>query len=115
MLTLAFRRQRRVGIRDSDWSARVPSLERGTFDVVLNGLEVTPARAARLRLSRPYYAFAARLMARGNDPRVRADLAALQGFRVGTLRARISEALALSLIHILRCRRIERFRSRVSG
>jgi polar amino acid transport system substrate-binding protein len=88
---------RELGVRaefvQNDWTALVPSLERGTFDVVLNGLEVTPARAARLRLSRPYYAFAARLMARRDDPRVRADLAALQGFRVGTLRTSYSEDL----------------------
>lgn len=88
---------RELGVRaaftQNDWTALIPSLERGTFDVVLNGLEVTPARAARLRLSRPYYAFSARLMARRDDPRVRADLAALQGLRVGTLRTSFSEDL----------------------
>lgn len=88
---------RELGVRaefvQNDWPALVPSLERGTFDVVINGLEVTPARVGRLRFSRPYYVFAARLMARRDDPRVRADLNALAGLRVGTLRSSFSEEL----------------------
>jgi polar amino acid transport system substrate-binding protein len=80
---------RRLGVRaefvQSDWSNLVPALERGDFDVVLNGLEVTPARRARLLLSRPYYVFTERLMARKDDARVRADVSVLGGLRVGTL------------------------------
>jgi polar amino acid transport system substrate-binding protein len=68
----------------NDWSTLVPSLERGTFDVALNGLEITPARAARVAFTRPYYLFSERLVARAGDPRVR-DLASLAGLRVGTL------------------------------
>jgi polar amino acid transport system substrate-binding protein len=62
----------------------VPSLERGTFDVALNGLEVTPARTARVAFTRPYYLFSERLIARAGDARVR-DLPSLRGLRVGTL------------------------------
>jgi polar amino acid transport system substrate-binding protein len=79
---------RALGVRaefvQNDWSTLVPSLERGTFDVALNGLEVTPARLARVAFTRPYYLFSERLMARVGDGRVR-DLAALRGLRVGTL------------------------------
>src|SRR4051812_3393526 len=79
---------RALGVRaemvQNDWSTLVPSLERGTFDVVLNGLEVTPARAARVAFTRPYFLFAERLVARAGDPRVR-DLPSLRGLRVGTL------------------------------
>jgi polar amino acid transport system substrate-binding protein len=79
---------RSLGVRaelvQNDWSTLVPSLERGTFDVALNGLEVTPARAARVAFTRPYYLFSERLLARQGDPRVR-DLASLRGLRVGTL------------------------------
>ena len=43
---------RRLGVRrafvQNDWQMLVPALERGDCDVVLNGLEVTPARAARV-------------------------------------------------------------------
>jgi polar amino acid transport system substrate-binding protein len=68
----------------NDWSTLIPSLERGTFDVALNGIEVTPARAARVAFTRPYYLFAERLVARQGDARVR-DLGSLRGLRVGTL------------------------------
>jgi polar amino acid transport system substrate-binding protein len=77
-----------LGVRaefvQNDWSTLVPSLERGTFDVALNGLEVTPARAARVAFTRPYYLFRERLVGRAGDARVR-DLASLRGLRVGTL------------------------------
>ena len=79
---------RELGVRprfvQCDWSTLVPSLERGTFDVALNGLEVTEARARRIRFTRPYHVFAERLVARAGDVRVR-DLASLRGLRVGTL------------------------------
>jgi polar amino acid transport system substrate-binding protein len=68
----------------NDWSTLVPSLERGTFDIALNGLEVTPAREQRIRFTRPYYLFAERLVARTGDARIR-DLGSLRGLRVGTL------------------------------
>ncbi|HVV53107.1 MAG TPA: ABC transporter substrate-binding protein/permease [Polyangia bacterium] len=79
---------RALGVRarmvQNDWSTLIPSLERGTFDVALNGVEVTPARAARVSFTRPYYLFAERLVARRGDARVR-DLASLRGLRVGAL------------------------------
>jgi polar amino acid transport system substrate-binding protein len=79
---------RALGVRarfvQNDWSTLIPALERGTFDVALNGIEVTPARAARVSFTRPYFLFAERLVARRGDGRVR-DLASLRGLRVGTL------------------------------
>src|ERR1700690_1297519 len=74
----------RARLVQNDWSTLIPSLERGTFDIALNGIEVTPARAARVAFTRPYYVFTERLVARRGDPRVR-DLASLRGLRVGTL------------------------------
>ena len=77
-----------LGVRarmvQNDWPTLIPSLERGTFDVALNGIEVTPARAARVSFTRPYYIFAERLVARRGDDRVR-DLRSLRNLRVGTL------------------------------
>jgi polar amino acid transport system substrate-binding protein len=68
----------------NDWSTLIPSLERGTFDIALNGLEITPARAGRILFSRPYFIFAERLVARRGDARI-TGLAALRGLRAGTL------------------------------
>ena len=79
---------RELGVRaelvQNDWTTLVPSLERGTFDVILNGLEATPARRERIALSRPYYVFQEVLSAREADTRIK-DLASLRGLRVGTL------------------------------
>src|SRR5262245_42321412 len=88
---------RALGVRarfvQNDWSTLVPSLERGTFDVALNGIEVTPALAARVAFSRPYYRFTERLVARRGDARVH-DLASTRGLRVGTLAGSLSWQLA---------------------
>jgi polar amino acid transport system substrate-binding protein len=88
---------RALGVRarfvQNDWSTLIPSLERGTFDVALNGIEVTPALAARVAFSRPYYRFSERLVARRGDARVR-DLPSTRGLRVGTLAGSLSWQLA---------------------
>jgi len=88
---------RALGVRarfvQNDWTTLIPSLERGTFDVAMNGIEVTPALAARVAFSRPYYRFTERLVARRGDPRVR-DLASTAGLRVGTLSGSLSWQLA---------------------
>jgi len=79
---------RRLGVRaafvQADWHHLVPSLERGDFDVILNGLEVTAARRGRVAFTRPYYAFAETLVVRRDGPAFD-SLAALAGRRVGTL------------------------------
>jgi polar amino acid transport system substrate-binding protein len=65
------------------WSSLVPALERGDFDVALNGLEATPERAERVRLSAPYYTYAEILAVREDTPW--RSLADLTGRRVATL------------------------------
>jgi polar amino acid transport system substrate-binding protein len=88
---------RRLGVRaefvQNDWNTLVPSLERGDFDVALNGIEVTPARRTRVAFSRPYYAFTETLVVRRNGHAIR-GLADLRGERVGTL----DGSLALDLL-----------------
>lgn len=79
---------RALGVRaemvQNDWPTLIPSLERGTFDIAMNGIEVTPARRARVAFSRPYCRFTLRLVARAEE-RDLAELASLRGRRVGTL------------------------------
>ncbi|MGE0787607.1 MAG: ABC transporter substrate-binding protein/permease [Sandaracinaceae bacterium] len=79
---------REMGVRaevvQQDWSNLVPSLDRGTFDVAMNGLEVTPARAGAVGFTRPYFIFKAQLVVRRGDDRMH-ELRDLDGMRVGTL------------------------------
>ena len=74
---------KRAHFMENQWSNLVPALERGDFDVVLNGLEDTPDRRARLRLSRPYFVYREVLTVRTGAPY--RTLGDLRGKRVGTL------------------------------
>ena len=86
---------RELGVRakfhQNDWSNLVPSLERGDFDLALNGLEDTPARRARLRLSVPYFVYGETLAVRPGSPL--RTLAQLSGRRIGTLNQTVAQDL----------------------
>jgi polar amino acid transport system substrate-binding protein len=74
-----------LGVRErfvhNDWSNLVPSLERGDFDLIVNGLEDT----------RPYFSFAEQLaVRRGSTLRT---LDALRGHRVGTLASSLAHQI----------------------
>ncbi len=96
---------RELGVRaqfvQNDWSALIPSLERGTFDIAMNGLEVTPQRVGRVRFTRPYYIFGARLMARRDDQRIQPSLPSLRGRRVGTLANSFSYELLRNVAEVV--------------
>ena len=84
----------KLGVREqfvqNDWSTLLASLERGTFDVILNSFEITDERVGRVAFTRPYYVFAERLTARKGETRFGADLSQLRGRRVGTLGASLA-------------------------
>jgi len=86
---------RELGVRakftQNDWSSLVPALERGDFDVILNGLEDTPERRARIRLSAPYYTYGETLTVRAGAPY--SSLRDLGGKRVGTLNQTVASDL----------------------
>jgi polar amino acid transport system substrate-binding protein len=65
------------------WSSLVPSLERGDFDIALNGLEDTPERRERILLSRPYYVYGETLAVQAGSSLRFLDLDASK--RIGTL------------------------------
>lgn len=78
---------RRLGVKarfvQFAWSALVPSLERGDFDVAINGLEATTDRQARILMSEPYFIYAVTMAVRsGSSIRSLADL---KGKRVAVL------------------------------
>jgi polar amino acid transport system substrate-binding protein len=77
---------------EMQWSNLVPALERGDFDVALNGLEDTGERRARLRLSRPYFVYREVLAVRAGAPY--RSLGDLRGKRIGTL----NQTYALDLL-----------------
>ena len=78
---------RRLGVKarfvQNQWSNLVPSLERGDFDIIMNGLEATTERKERILLSEPYYVYAETLTIRNGDPY--RSIFDLSGKRIGTL------------------------------
>ena len=81
----------RAKFMQNDWSNLVPALERGDFDVILNGLEETPERRERIRLSAPYYTYGETLTVRKGSPFQ--NLNDLRGKRVGTLNQTVAHDL----------------------
>jgi len=85
----------RLGLRavfvQTDWSNLVLALERGNFELILNGLEETPERRARLSLSLPYFVYGETLTVRQGAPY--STLADLKGRRVGTLNQTVAHDL----------------------
>ena len=90
---------KRLGVKAKmvqyNWSNLVPSLERGDFDVVMNGLESTAERRERILLSDPYYVYAETLTVRANEPY--RSLFDLVGHGVGTLNQTVAHDILLSV------------------
>jgi polar amino acid transport system substrate-binding protein len=68
----------------TDWDSLIPGLERGNYDIAMNGLEIIPERQKRVLMSRPYYVYSLQLVVRNDDDRIR-SLADLKGKSVGTM------------------------------
>ena len=62
------------------------ALNRGDIDFAMNGMERTPDREERFRLSWPYYVFTLQLVVRKDETRINSlDDCRKAGIRVGTL------------------------------
>ena len=48
----------------NEWDGLIPALQRGDYDMAMNGIEITPDRAKVVRFSIPYYACAEQLSVR---------------------------------------------------
>jgi polar amino acid transport system substrate-binding protein len=86
---------RRLGVParfvQHDWSNLVPALERGDFDIALNGIEDSPLRRERILLSVPYFVYGETLAVRKGSSY--GSLADLRGKRVATLNQTVAHDL----------------------
>ncbi len=79
---------RELGVKvqyfQNTWDSILLSLQRGDFDIALNGIEITPEREQSVLFTRPYYVYAEQIVVRASDNRInrREDL---RGKKVGTL------------------------------
>ena len=72
------------------WDTLVPELQRGSFDLAMNGIEDTPERRHIVLFSHPYYVYSQQLTVRkGTSGGTR--LADLEGKRVATLSGTAAE------------------------
>ena len=78
----------RLGVKaemvQNQWDQLIPAVDRGNFDIILNGLELTVENQQHIAMSRPYFVYAQQLMTRREtDGIVRLD--DLKGKAVGVL------------------------------
>src|SRR5688572_12041930 len=72
------------------WDGLVPGLQRGEYDAVIAGLEITPERLEKISFSSPYYYSTLSMTVRLDETRIRA-VENLPTHTVGTLKASLAE------------------------
>jgi polar amino acid transport system substrate-binding protein len=93
---LAARMGKKTRFVQNQWDGLVPGLERGEYDAVINGLEITPDRAEVINFSNPYFYSTLTITRRSDDNRVeRAE--DLRGLTVGVLKVTFAERYVQSL------------------
>src|SRR5262249_14613452 len=93
---LAARMGRKARFVQNQWDGLVPGLQRGEYEVVINGLEITPERTEKINFSNPYFYSTLTITRRIDDSRVqRAE--DLRGLRVGVLKVTFAERYVQSL------------------
>jgi len=93
---LAARMGRKARFVQNQWDGLIPGLERGEYDVVINGLEITPERSQVVSFSIPYYYSTLTLTERIDETRI-LKAEDLRGKTVGTLKASFAEKYLESL------------------
>lgn len=86
----------RLGVKarlvQTAWDSLIPALERGDYDMAMNGLEIIAEREKRVLFSRPYYVYTLQLMVRKNETRI-TGMQDLKGKTVGTLAGAVAHDL----------------------
>ncbi len=90
----------KLGVRaqmvQNQWDQLIPALQRGNFDIILNGLEITAENQQRIAMSLPYYVYAQQIVTRGGTAGLE-RLEDLKGSRVGVLSSTVAQRLVAGL------------------
>lgn len=89
---IAKRMGRSATIVHNAWDGLVPGLGRGNYDVIINGLEITPERQKKISFSDPYFITAEQIAVRKDETRIQ-SLADCRGKKVGTLKFSLAQNL----------------------
>ena len=76
----------------NQWDQLVPALERGNFDIILNGLEITQENQQRIAMSRPYFVYAQQIVTRKETSSI-ARMEHLKGKPVGVLSSTVAQRI----------------------
>jgi len=76
----------------NQWDGLIPGLQRGNYDLVVSGLEITPDRSRVISFSRPYYVTYEQLVVRSDETQIR-KLDDCRGKKVGTLKASLAQRI----------------------
>jgi len=76
----------------NQWDQLLPALDRGNFDIILNGLELTQETQQRVAMSRPYYVYAQQIVTRRQTTGLD-RIEDLNGKAVGVLSGSVAERL----------------------
>ena len=87
---------KKLGVRaqmvQNQWDALVPALQRGNFDIVLNGLEITDEHRQQIAMSVPYYVYSQQIITKKDNDSL-TNLTSLKGKAVGTLSGTVAQRL----------------------
>jgi polar amino acid transport system substrate-binding protein len=92
MNALGAQLKRRAVFTQNQWDGLVPGLQRGNYDLAVNGLEITEDRKQQVNFSIPYYVCGERLSVRQEESAIN-GLADLRGLVVGTLKASLAQRM----------------------
>jgi polar amino acid transport system substrate-binding protein len=85
-----------LGVRatmvQNQWDQLIPALDRGNFDIILNGLELTAENQQRIAMSRPYYVYAQQIVTRSETTGL-SGMTNLDNKVVGVLSGSVAERL----------------------
>ncbi len=95
-LAAAIARELGVTARQSQnaWDSLIPALQRGDFDIAMNGLEITPQREATVLFSVPYFIYTEQLVVRKEEQSI-SSVADLKGRKVGTLSGTVAQDILM--------------------
>lgn len=91
---------REIGVKarqvQNAWDSLIPALERGDFDISMNGIEITEERKKKVLFSVPYYIYTEQLVVRKDEERIK-GLENLRGKKVGTLSGAVAQDILMGI------------------
>lgn len=92
MQEIGHRLKRDIVFTQNDWDGLIPGLQRGFYDMVADGIEMTPEHMAALDFSRPYYVTSERIVVR-RDQAGLDSFERLSGHVIGTIKDTLAERM----------------------